>query len=750
MPEYAMAGRWGPRSITDRFGNALVGARVYVYEPGTETLAQLYSDEDKQDTADNPTIVDGSGNADFYAEPGYYRMLVASSGRTLWDEQVLVQAHPFDQAPPGPEGPPGPAGTLNWRGQWDSSTEYEPDDGVSDEGSSWVALEANQNVKPGTEPTVWSLAAAKGDQGEQGPKGDQGPQGDSLEYDWSGTELGVRVEGEPSYIYTDLEGPQGEQGEQGPKGDTGDQGDPGPGLEYDWSGTDLGVRVEGDASYTYTDLEGPQGPKGDKGDTGDFENVWQGTWDSNTTYSANDVVEHDGSSYISLVNSNTDEPPSVNWETVAAKGVAGDGVPDGGSTGEYLRKASDTDQDVAWQAADAPTQAEFDDHSARHESGGADVINVGGLSGELADPQPPKSHGNEAHDATFATEGYVDNATADLEEQIEAMGSPAEQRAIDAEQNLRLWELEASLLETAEGFTGWNGEAFLEHQDNVESLTGDEGSIERGVRLADGRFKLDAYAIDPDLAAAIDADDYGAPVMGGFYAGIIDPDPTEMSSGEVYTTPQRYALIVAPKSLEGGNDTPTGDLVWCDSSTNVADARTRWNGLDATQAMIAAGLTNSIADFVDALNSNSADSYDSSYGTDTAPPEDDGSEWYIPALDELDLCYRHLKPTTDPEDDGTYSNDFPDGEAPAWGNPSSDPTFASRLVETPSQTDASAFQSGGGEEFDDHPHWTSTEGSSSDVWGQNFDGNDAGRQSGFLSKTWSGPQVRPVRRVLIN
>lgn len=41
---------------------------------------------------------------------------------------------------------------------------------------------------------------------------------------------------------------------------------------------------------------------------------------------------------------------------------------------------------------DAPSLAAFEDHSARHENGGADEINVAGLSGELADPQPPKAH----------------------------------------------------------------------------------------------------------------------------------------------------------------------------------------------------------------------------------------------------------------------------------------------------------------------------------------------------------------------
>lgn len=41
---------------------------------------------------------------------------------------------------------------------------------------------------------------------------------------------------------------------------------------------------------------------------------------------------------------------------------------------------------------DTVDTATFNDHSARHEFGGDDVLNVSGLSGELADPQTPKSH----------------------------------------------------------------------------------------------------------------------------------------------------------------------------------------------------------------------------------------------------------------------------------------------------------------------------------------------------------------------
>ena len=60
--------------------------------------------------------------------------------------------------------------------------------------------------------------------GPQGPQGDKGDNGKSLEFNWQGTSLGVRKEGESTYSYTNLKGDKGDQGIQGPKGDKGDQG----------------------------------------------------------------------------------------------------------------------------------------------------------------------------------------------------------------------------------------------------------------------------------------------------------------------------------------------------------------------------------------------------------------------------------------------------------------------------------------------------------------------------------------------
>ena len=110
--------------------------------------------------------------------------------------------------------------------------------------------------------------------------GSTGTDGKSLEFNWQGTSLGIRKEGESTYSYTDLKGNKGDKGDpglQGPKGDKGDKGDPGlQGPKGDKG--DKGA----DGTMTFADLteeqkeslrgpqgiQGEQGPKGDKGDPG--------------------------------------------------------------------------------------------------------------------------------------------------------------------------------------------------------------------------------------------------------------------------------------------------------------------------------------------------------------------------------------------------------------------------------------------------------------------------------------------------
>lgn len=110
--------------------------------------------------------------------------------------------------------------------------------------------------------------------------GATGTDGKSLEFNWQGTSLGIRKEGESTYSYTDLKGNKGDKGDpgiQGPKGDKGDKGDPGEQGPAGPKGADGVMTFTDLTSEQKESLRGPrgiqgeqglQGPKGDKGDPG--------------------------------------------------------------------------------------------------------------------------------------------------------------------------------------------------------------------------------------------------------------------------------------------------------------------------------------------------------------------------------------------------------------------------------------------------------------------------------------------------
>lgn len=94
-----------------------------------------------------------------------------------------------------------------------------------------------------------------------------GPQGKSLEFNWNGTELGIRVEGETSYNYVNLKGEKGDKGEQGIQGLKGDKGDIGPAGPQGEQG-----------------IQGPKGDKGEKGETMVVSLKWNDILEKPTTF----------------------------------------------------------------------------------------------------------------------------------------------------------------------------------------------------------------------------------------------------------------------------------------------------------------------------------------------------------------------------------------------------------------------------------------------------------------------------------
>lgn len=109
------------------------------------------------------------------------------------------------------------------------------------------------------------------------------------------------------------------------------------------------------------------------------------------------------------------------------------------------------------------------------------------------------------------------------------------------------------------------------------------------------------------------------------------------------------------------------------------------------------------------------------------------SDWYMPAKNELEVCYYNLKPST-----GNNSTSF-------GVNANAVPPRASNYTTgTPAQTSAADFKVGGTETFGEFDYWSSTEQSQTRAW-------IAGFGDGYqynATKTSSG-RVRAIRRVAV-
>lgn len=117
------------------------------------------------------------------------------------------------------------------------------------------------------------------------------------------------------------------------------------------------------------------------------------------------------------------------------------------------------------------------------------------------------------------------------------------------------------------------------------------------------------------------------------------------------------------------------------------------------------------------------------------------TDWYMPAKNELEVCYYNLKPST--------QNNFTSGVTGI--NPNAVPARAGNYVLTgpPTQTAATAFQSGGSEAFGSAigptaNYWSSTEYNANNAWLQRF---SSGYQE-YGNKA-TDHRVRAVRRVAV-
>ena len=173
----------------------------------------------------------------------------------------------------------------------------------------------------------------------------------------------------------------------------------------------------------------------------------------------------------------------------------------------------------------------------------------------------------------------------------------------------------------------------------------------------------------------------GTPYAGGFYVG------------RMLVGAQKYALIVAPKA--GGQTT----LAWKATNTTTLSTDSVWDGFSNTAAMVADSANHAAAQWCAALSISGF------------------TDWFLPATEQLELCYRNLKPRT-------TSNDT----TPISGvNGSSDPRGTTYTASDPAQTPSDAFRYvlatnvHGPEEFDiTAAYWTSTNASAASSYTKEF------------------------------
>ncbi len=168
----------------------------------------------------------------------------------------------------------------------------------------------------------------------------------------------------------------------------------------------------------------------------------------------------------------------------------------------------------------------------------------------------------------------------------------------------------------------------------------------------------------------------GTQLEGGFFAGAF------ILNGE------EFGLIIAPKA-EGHRE----DIEWNGSSRSVEGALSYNDGAANTDAMAAEG--SELAQWAKNLQIGGF------------------SDWYLPSQDELELCYRHMKPGTD--ENSCYGRSGINMSATPQTRPYT-PTF-------PVQTEVELFRGEGGEAFDERAYWSSTQfaGNESGAWAQGFD-----------------------------
>ena len=200
----------------------------------------------------------------------------------------------------------------------------------------------------------------------------------------------------------------------------------------------------------------------------------------------------------------------------------------------------------------------------------------------------------------------------------------------------------------------------------------------------------------------------GVPVVGsayggGFFAGQISTAGNGIAD---------YNLVVGPVA------SAQSSLVWKNVGSATPGADSVINGTQNTADMVADGNATvyPCAHFCNNLSTGGQ------------------TDWYMPAKNELEVCYYNLKPTT-------TNNNTSSGI-----NANAVPARASNYTSgNPAQTSATDFRNTGAEDFTAGFYWSSTEQALYTAFGQAFSN---GYQYG-INKDFAGQIVRAIRRVAV-
>lgn len=254
-------------------------------------------------------------------------------------------------------------------GDWVSGHVYVINDVVTYNESSYLCrANVTSTTPPPDDEANWQISGGAGPQGEQGIQGIQGETGatGATPNITANVEVG-NTTGIPSatversgtnenpvltFSFNNLKGEQGIQGETGVTGATPNitanvevnntTGTPSATVER--SGTNEAPIL----TFSFKNLKGEQGAQGIQGDSLNP----MGAWVANNEYHPNDLVTYGASSYYCTnAISGSSVPPdqdTTHWAISAQGGVAENGLPTGGTTGQILSKKSNANYDAEW------------------------------------------------------------------------------------------------------------------------------------------------------------------------------------------------------------------------------------------------------------------------------------------------------------------------------------------------------------------------------------------------------------------